>query len=44
MVVELLLGGFRIPGFIEYSASDDQVTFTILRPEDTVKLRDVKNQ
>jgi hypothetical protein len=29
MTVELLLGGFRIPGFIEYSARGDQVTFTI---------------
>jgi len=44
MRVELLLGGFRIPGLIEYSATDDQVTFTILRPEDTVKLRDMNNQ
>lgn len=29
MTVELLLGGFRIPGFIGYSARGDQVTFTI---------------
>jgi hypothetical protein len=29
MAVELLLGGFRIPGFIEYSARGDDVTFTI---------------
>ncbi len=27
--VELLLGGLRIPGFIEYHAKCDQVTFTI---------------
>ena len=26
--VEILLGGFRIPGFIEYSAKGDDVTFT----------------
>ena len=29
VAVELLLGGFRIPGFLEYSAREDQVTFTI---------------
>lgn len=29
--VELLLGGFHIPGFIEYHARDDQITFTIKR-------------
>jgi hypothetical protein len=27
--VEILLAGFRIPDFIEYSAEDDFVTFTI---------------
>ena len=29
VVVELLLGGFRIPGLLEYSDRGDQVTFTI---------------
>ncbi len=29
MEVEILLAGFRIPGFIEYSVEDDSVTFTI---------------
>ena len=29
VAVELLLGGFLIPGFLEYSAREDQVTFTI---------------
>jgi hypothetical protein len=29
MKIELLLGGVLIPGFIEYHAGDDQVTFTI---------------
>jgi hypothetical protein len=29
VTVELLLGGFRIPGLIEYSATGDYVTFTI---------------
>ena len=29
VTVELRLGGFRIPGFIEYSTRGDQVTFTI---------------
>jgi hypothetical protein len=27
--VEILLAGFRIPGFIEYSVEDDSVTFTL---------------
>jgi hypothetical protein len=27
--IELLLGGLRIPGFIEYYAEDNRVTFTI---------------
>ncbi len=29
MTVALLLGGFYIPGFLEYTARGDQVTFTI---------------
>ena len=29
MPVALLLGGFHIPGVLEYSARGDQVTFTI---------------
>jgi hypothetical protein len=31
MTVELLVGGLRLPGFIEYNARDDQVTFTIIK-------------
>lgn len=31
MKVELLPGGFRLPGFLEYHAGDDQVTFTVKR-------------
>jgi hypothetical protein len=29
MAVALLVGGFHIPGILEYSARGDQVTFTI---------------
>jgi hypothetical protein len=29
VTVEILLGGFRLPGLLEYSARRDQVTFTI---------------
>ncbi len=29
MTVALLVGGIRVPGFLEYSARGDQVTFTI---------------
>ncbi len=29
MTVELLLGGFHLSGFLEYSARGDQVTFTV---------------
>ncbi len=29
MTVALLLGGFYIPGFLEYTARGDRVTFTI---------------
>lgn len=32
LMVELLFGGFHIPGFIEYNARDGRVTFTIKRP------------
>jgi hypothetical protein len=28
VTVEILLGGFRIPGIIEYNAKGDSVTFT----------------
>jgi hypothetical protein len=31
VMVEILLAGFRIPGFIEYSSKDDSVTFTIIK-------------
>ena len=29
MTVALLVGGFHLPGFLEYTARGDQVTFTI---------------
>lgn len=30
VTVEILLGGFRLPGLLEYSDRGDQVTFTII--------------
>lgn len=29
LMIEFLLGGFHLPGFIEYDARADQVTFTL---------------
>jgi hypothetical protein len=31
VMVEILFAGIRIPGFIEYSAEDDSMTFTIVK-------------
>lgn len=33
--VEILLAGFRIPGFIEYSVEDDSVTFILKKGPNT---------